>query len=173
MKVFWSLFLAIISFASVWAGDEQRIAHVDSKIIFEKYKGTSDAQVEYDRKVAAWEQESNVLQKEVTAAEEKLTKQSLILSADRKVELEAEVAKRKTDLKNFIDRIYGPQGELVKENEKISAPIIEKIRLAINEVALQEGYDMVIDRASGALLFWKNEQDLTQAVLAELNKGIK
>ena len=169
--IFLAAFLMPIS--GLWASGEMRLAHVDSKIIFEKYKGTTEAQIEYDRKVAAWEQEANLLQKDVTLADEKLVKQSLILSVERRAELESELAQKKTSLKQFIDKIYGPEGELVKENEKISAPIIEKIKLAINEVALQEGYDMVLDRATGSVLFWKNEQDLTQAVLLELNKSNK
>jgi len=43
------------------------------------------------------------------------------------------------------------------------------IHKAIQEVALQEGYDMVMDRATGSVLFWKKENDLTQKVLDYLN----
>ena len=51
----------------------------------------------------------------------------------------------------------------------MSAPIIQLIRKAINEIALQEGYDMVVDRATGAVVFWKKENDLTNKVLEYLN----
>ena len=46
---------------------------------------------------------------------------------------------------------------------------LDDIRKAVNEIALQEGYDMVIDRATGAVLFWKKENDLTNKVLNYLN----
>ena len=65
--------------------------------------------------------------------------------------------------------MYGRKVELISENEKVSAPIIQLIRKAINEIALQEGYDMVVDRATGAVVFWKKENDLTQKVLDYLN----
>ena len=65
--------------------------------------------------------------------------------------------------------MYGRKGELITENEKVSAPIIQLIRKAINEIALQEGYDMVVDRATGAVVFWKKENDLTNKVLEYLN----
>lgn len=146
-----------------------RVAHVDSKIIFDKYSATTQAQLEYDKQVARWEQKANLLQKELASLQERLDKQSLMLSAEKKKELEAELAKKDTELKQFIDRIYGREGELIKENEKASAPIIQKIRKTINEVALQEGYDMVLDRASGAVVFWKKENDLTQKVVDYLN----
>lgn len=151
------------------AADGMRIAHVDSKLIFEGYKGTRKAQEEYDRQVAKWEQQASLLQKEVASIKERLDKQSLMLSEEKKRELEAEYARKETELKSFIDRIYGRTGELLTENEKVSAPIVALIRKAVDEIALAEGYDMVLDRATGAVLFWKKEHDLTQKVLDYLN----
>ena len=40
----------------------------------------------------------------------------------------------------------------------------------IQEVAAQEGYDLVVDRASGAVVFWKPDNDLTQKVLDLLSQ---
>ena len=161
--------LVLVFAATSFAEDGLRIAHVDSKLIFDGYKGTKKAQEEYDRQVAKWEQQANLLQKELSAIKEKLDKQVLMLSDEKKRELEAEYNKKDTELKTFIDRVYGRKGELISENEKVSAPIIQHIRKAINEIALQEGYDMVVDRATGAVLFWKKENDLTNKVLDYLN----
>ena len=111
----------------------------------------------------------NLLQKELSAIKEKLDKQLLMLSDEKKRELEAEYNKKDIELKTFIDRVYGRKGELITQNEKVSAPIIQLIRKAVNEIALQEGYDMVVDRATGAVLFWKKENDLTNKVLEYLN----
>ncbi|MCL2100084.1 MAG: OmpH family outer membrane protein [Fibromonadales bacterium] len=163
--------LILLFFLAAFAMAEgSRIAHVDSKLIFEGYKGTRKAQEEYDRQVAKWEQQANLLQRELGFVKERLEKQSLMLSEEQKRELEAEYARRDTELKNFIERIYGRQGELLKENEKVSAPIIALIRKAVTEIALAEGYDYVLDRATGSVLFWKNENDLTQKVLDYLNR---
>ena len=152
-----------------FAEDGLRVAHVDSKLIFDGYKGTKKAQEEYDRQVAKWEQQANLLQKELAAIKEKLAKQSLMLSDEKRKELEADYAKKDTELKEFIDRVYGRTGELITENEKVSAPIISLIKKAVTEIALQEGYDMVVDRATGAVLFWKDENELTKKVLDYLN----
>ena len=152
-----------------FAEDGLRVAHVDSKLIFDGYKGTKKAQEEYDRQVAKWEQQANLLQKELAAIKEKLAKQSLMLSDEKRKELEADYAKKDTELKEFIDRVYGRTGELITENEKVSAPIISLIKKAVTEIALQEGYDMVVDRATGAVLFWKDENDWTKKVLDYLN----
>ncbi len=163
------VFLALAFTCATFAEDGLRIAHVDSKLIFDGFKGTKRAQEEYDRQVAKWEQQANLLQKELSFIKEKLDKQVLMLSDEKKRELEAEYSKKDAELKSFIDRVYGRNGELITENEKISGPIIQLIRKAVNEVALQEGYDMVVDRATGAVLFWKKENDLTKKVLDYLN----
>jgi outer membrane protein len=164
------LFLLFILVGASNAADGMRVAHVDSKLIFEGYKGTRKAQEEYDRQVAKWEQQANLLQKELGYVKERLDKQSLMLSEEQKRELEAEYARRDTELKSFIEKIYGRNGELLKENEKVSAPIIALIKKAVTEIALSEGYDYVLDRATGSVLFWKNENDLTQKVLDYLNR---
>ena len=164
--------ILLLVFALATAGmadDGLRVAHVDSKLIFDGYKGTKKAQEEYDRQVAKWEQQANLLQKELAAIKERIDKQLLMLSDEKRRELEADYKKKDTELKNFIDRVYGRNGELISENEKISGPIIQLIRKAVNEIALQEGYDMVVDRATGAVLFWKKENDLTNKVLEYLN----
>lgn len=164
------IILLVLAFAVAgFADDGLRIAHVDSKLIFDGYKGTKKAQEEYDRQVAKWEQQANLLQKELASIKEKIDKQLLMLSDEKKRELEADYKKKDTELKSFIDRVYGRNGELISENEKISGPIIQLIRKAVNEIALQEGYDMVVDRATGAVLFWKKDNDLTQKVLDYLN----
>ncbi|MGL1901727.1 MAG: OmpH family outer membrane protein [Fibrobacterales bacterium] len=156
---------------SVSFAEELRIAHVDSKLIFQKFRGTQKAQAEYDRQVARWEQQANILQQELASIRERLEKQSLILSDEKKRTLESELSKKETELNDFVDKIYGREGQLVSENEKISEPIIKQIRKTINDVAIEEGYDMVLDRASGAVIFWKSDHDLTQKVTDILNNN--
>ena len=163
------LALVFLLAGTVQAADGMRVAHIDSKLIFEGYKGTRKAQEEYDRQVAKWEQQANLLQKELGFVKERLEKQSLMISEEQKRELEAEYSRRDTELKKFIEKIYGRNGELLTENEKVSAPIIALIKKAVTEIALSEGYDYVLDRATGSVIFWKNENDLTQKVLDYLN----
>jgi outer membrane protein len=156
---------------SLCLAKDLKIAHVDSKVIFDKYKETKTAQKEYDAQVSKWEQEAAKMQRELAEMKERLDKQSLMLSAEKKKELEAKLLKKKTEYEQFVQKIYDPrQGDLFKQNEKISGPIIEKIKKTIQEVAAKDGYDMVLDRAAGAVVFWKPENDLTQKVLDILNQ---
>lgn len=167
------LFLACVfllsSLGSAIARDDVRIAHVDTKVIFDKYEAVQAAQREYEAQLAVWEQQANLMQKEVDQMRDNLQKKSLLLSEDKKRELEGQLTSKESELNKFIAEVYGPTGKMVQENKRVSAPALSKIKTAISEVALQEGYDMVLDRATGAVVFWKEEHDLSQRVIDYLN----
>ncbi|MFC1585524.1 OmpH family outer membrane protein [Fibrobacterota bacterium] len=146
-----------------------KIAHVDSKVIFDGFKQTKEVQKEYDAQVSKWEQDAANMQRELAEMKERLDKQSLMLSAEKKKELESKLLKKKTEYEQFVQKIYGREGDLFRKNEEFSGPIIDKIKKTIQDVAAQEGYDMVIDRAAGAVVYWKQDNDLTQKVLDILN----
>src|SRR5690606_10256360 len=116
------------------------------------------------------EQEAQAKQKELLEMKERLEKQSLMLSDEKKKELEAQFTKKKADYEQFVQQIYGKEGALYQKNQEITDPIVQKIKKTIQDVANQEGYDMVLDRAAGAVVFWKKDNDLTQRVLEILNK---
>jgi outer membrane protein len=158
------LALATASFADL------KIAHVDSKLIFEKYAETTKAQKDYDKQVQKWEQDAQAKQKELMDMKERLEKQSLMLSEEKKRELEAGFQKKKSEYEAFVQEVYGKEGALYRKNQEISDPIVQKIKKTIQDVANQEGYDMVLDRAAGAVVYWKKDNDLTQRVLEILNK---
>ncbi len=162
----------ILMTGGVFAAD-LKFAHVDSKLIFEQYKDTKKAQGEYDKQVAKWEQDAAQKQKDLMEMKERLEKQSLMLSDEKKKALEADFLKKKSEYEQFVQKVYGRGGELFEKNEQFSGPIIEKIKKTIQDVANQEGYDMVFDRAAGAVVYWKKDNDLTQKVVDFLNKDAK
>jgi len=152
------------------AAAQLKIAHVDSKIIFEGYKKTKTVQKQYDDQVSKWEQDAAKMQRELTEMKERLDKQSLMLSPEKKKEMESNLLKKQSQYQQFVQKIYGREGDLFQKNQEYSGPILKKINKKIQDVAKQEGYDMVLDRATGSVVFWGSENDLTQKVLDQLNK---
>lgn len=172
MKYLAPLFLGLMLAGGASAAD-LKIAHVDSKMIFDKYADTKKAQKEYDKQVQKWEQDAASKQKALMELKDKLDKQSLMLSEEKKKEMEADFLKKKSEYEQFVQQIYGKDGTLFQKNEEFSGPIIQKIKKTIQDVANQEGYDMVLDRAAGAVVFWKKDNDLSQKVIDVLNKEAK
>jgi len=164
------LFALALPFAAFGADAIPRIAVVDSKALFDGFKGTKESQEKYDKQVAAWEQEVADKQKELANLKEKFEKQSLMLSEEKKKSLQADFMSKQSDLQKLAQSLYGKDGRVVRENEKFTAPIIQKIRGVVQVVAKAEGYDFVFDKASGAVFYSaKDEYDITPKVLDRLN----
>lgn len=164
------LSLLALSFSVSAAEAVPRIGLVDSKAVFESYKGTKEAQERYDKQVASWEQDVADKQKELASLKEKFDKQGMMLSEERKRNLQNDFMSKQAELQKMVQGLYGKDGKVVKENEKFTAPIIQKIRGVAQQVAKAEGFDLVLDRASGAVFYvGKDDWDLTQKVIDRLN----
>lgn len=160
----------VLPFAAFGAEAIPRIAVVDSKALFDGFKGTKESQDKYDKQVAAWEQEVADKQKELANLKEKFEKQSLMLSEEKKKSMQADFMAKQADLQKLAQSLYGKDGRVVRENEKFTAPIIQKIRGVVQLVAKAEGYDFVFDKASGAVFYSaKDEYDITSKVMDRLN----
>lgn len=166
-----SFLFALLLPLSVFAAETiPRIAVVDSKALFDGYKGTKESQDKYDKQVAVWEQDVADRQKELANLKDKYDKQSLMLSEERKKNLQAEFASKQADLQKLAQSLYGKDGRVVRENEKFTAPIVQKIRTVVQQVAKAEGYDFVFDKSSGAVFYTsKDEYDISAKVLDRLN----
>jgi len=120
------LLAAILPFAAFGADAIPRIAVVDSKVLFDGFKGPKESQEKYDKQVAAWEQEVADKQKELANLKEKFEKQSLMLSEEKKKSLQADFMSKQADLQKLAQSLYGKDGRVVRENEKFTAPIIRR-----------------------------------------------
>lgn len=162
--------LVLLGAVSVLAADGPRIAILDTKALFDGYKGTKDAQESYDKQVAKWEQEVADRQKELAGMKEKFEKQSLMLSDERKKDLSAQFQQKQADLQKLVQSLYGKDGKVAKTNEEFTGPILQKIRLSAQQIAKSEGYDFVLDKAAGAVFYVGSpDADITQKILDRLN----
>lgn len=160
----------LLGIAASVSAEGPRIAVIDSKALFDGFKGTKDAQETYDKQVAKWEQEVADKQKELAAMKEKFEKQSLMLSDERKKELASQFQQKQADLQKLVQSLYGKDGKVARTNEEFTGPILQKIRVAAQQIAKSEGYDFVLDKAAGAVFYVGNtEFEITQKVLDRLN----
>lgn len=63
------------------------------------------------------------------------------------------------------------QNMMLTKQEELLAPVLEKINEAIKEIAKEEGYTMIFDLSSGAVLFADENSDITAKVKAKIGIG--
>lgn len=160
------VFIGLMS-GSAWA--ELKIGYVNSEEIFAKYKGTQDAQEKFDKVAAGIQQQATNMKKEIETLKDQLERQSLLLSKERKKELEDKIKAKAAEFEDFVSKNYGREGDLVKKNEEMTKPIIEKIQKIIDKIADDEHYDLVLDSRMGGIIYASKKVDLTDRVLKILN----
>ncbi len=161
--------LASLLVAPVAAGAaDLGIGYIDSARIFTEFQEAKDAQARFDRMVTGWRDEALEKEKAVQQLRQEVRDQGPILSALRRQEKEAALQRAISDYDAFIQDVWGPTGKASAENERATGEIVQRIRQAVEKVAGEKGLSIVLDAASGYLVYADKNLDLTGDVLTEL-----
>ncbi len=147
---------------------ELKIGFINSETILMAYEGTKSAEEKLKKEYAKWEQEATERQKKMKEMQEQLEKQSLLLSAERKKEIEANLQQEMIEYQKFLQEKFGQQGDAAKKNDELLKPIIDKINMILDKIAKNENYDFIFD-ARGGVVYAKKAYDLTEKVIQALN----
>lgn len=176
--------LLIASLLSGSALAQSRIATVDLRKVFEGYWKTKKADVQLKERGADMEKEYKTMLDDFKKAKDDY--QTLLSDANNQVLSPEEREKRKKSaeeklkqLKETEDTIqqYNRQARtaLDEQRKRMRDVILEEIRTALTTKAKSAGYMLVVDTAAETpnntpvVLFSSNENDMTQAVIEQLN----
>lgn len=109
-------------------------------------------------------------QKELRDLEQKIQDQGKTLSEDAMDKLQKDYQSKAVDLKRFQD---DAQRELEDAQRKELGELEKRIMPVINEVAREQGYQLVFNKFNSGLLFADDKSvDLTEAVITRFNAQI-
>lgn len=149
---------------------EVRIGYIDSDRIFKRFKETQEAQRAFDRDLENWTRDATEKKKEIDGLKTELESQTRMLSQAKLEEKQAELAKKQAEYEEFVRDIWGPNGKVARRNEDLTRPIVDKIRQVVERLATEQGYSLIFDAAGGAIVYAGRALDLTDLVIAELDK---
>lgn len=159
---------AMLGCVAVAGAADLRAGYIDSARIFLEFKDAQEAQARFDRMVTGWRDEATEKEKAVTQLRQEVRDQSPILSSARRQEKEAALQRAIGEYDAFIQDVWGPTGRAYTENERATGEIVQRIRTAVEKIAGQKGLELVLDAASGYIVYADKTLDLTGEVLAEL-----
>jgi len=169
-KFFIITILVTVAFLSNLLAADMKMGYIDSDKIMQQYEGVGDAQKDFDEQAKVWETQMKNMQKEIEELRKQYDEKKLLLSEDKKIELETQIQTKMMEYEKFVKDIYGPTGKAAVKNAELLQPIIEKINKIIQRIAADESYDFIFDVVNGNLVFAKEEYDLTARVVEELKK---
>ncbi|HRZ21350.1 MAG TPA: OmpH family outer membrane protein, partial [Bacteroidales bacterium] len=95
--------------------------------------------------------------------------EAVLLAEEMKKKREDEIIKKEQAVKELQRQRFGKDGDLFKKRQELIKPIQEKIYNAIEEMATQQNYAIIFDKAGSLSMLYANEKfDLSDDVLSKL-----
>lgn len=132
----------------------QRYCVIDSKYILEKMKDYSEAQTKLDQVSKEWQTEIDNQMDEVDRLYKSYQAERAMLSDEMRKKREDEIVGKEKAAKDLQKKRFGYEGDLFKQRQVLIKPIQDRVYNAVQKMAQQKGYDMVLDKAGGVTLFY-------------------
>ena len=159
------LTLLLLGAVSAQAADS-KIAFVDLQKALNMSVAGKEAKEKITGKVKEYEAIIDKRQKELKKLKDELEKQSVLLSDEARSAKERDYQQKLKEFQRFTKDV---QDELKQQDSDYTNRIIEKIVNLVQEVGKREGYDLVLERSSGGIVYGADRIDITDQVLKEFN----
>ena len=155
-----------------WAAQNvqaQKIAVIDINAVLQELPEYLSAQDQLDAIAATWNQEIAAEYDKIKSLYNKYQAEQVLLSDEVKQQREDEIMQKEKIVRELQKRKFGAEGELFLKRREIINPIQEKVFAAIEDFALDRGYDLVLDKAGSAgVLFVGEDFDKTDLIKRRL-----
>jgi len=150
-----------------------RLSYVDSEKIINDLPEAQVAQKELEGVFRQWEAELKKMSDDLQRGVDEYQKKEAVMAQSAKEIKQKELADLQQRAREYQAAKFGQNGEAQQLRDKKLAPIREKVLLAIEAVAKEEGFSFVFDKANDILLLYADvKYDLTYKVLDRLKRGV-
>ena len=151
---------------------QNKIAIVDTKYILEKVPDYKEAQKKLDQFSETWQREIDLKNTEVEKMYRDFEAEQVMLSDELKKKREDQLFNKEKELRDLQKQRFGYEGDLFKKRQELVKPIQDKVYTAIQKIAQQRAYDLILDKSEGiTVIFADPKLDRSEDVLKEM--GIK
>lgn len=166
-------FLVVCSlWLTAFAAQAQRYAIIDTRYILDKMPEYKQSQKQLDDIAADWQKDIDSKQAELNKMYKDYDAEQVMLSDDLKKKRGDQLFQKEKDLRDLQRKRFGFEGDLFKKRQELIKPIQDKVYNAVQKIAVQRGYDFVLDKSEGiTIIFADPKLDRSEDVLKEL--GVK
>ena len=150
----------------------QRYAIIDTKYILDKIPAYKEA----DKKLAEismqWQKEIDDKQGQLNTMYRNFDAEQFMLTDELKKKREDQLFNSEKEIRELQKKRFGFEGDLFKERQRLVKPVQDKVYNAIQKMAVNRGYDFVLDKSEGiTVIFADPKLERSEDVLREM--GIK
>ncbi|MDY6788073.1 MAG: OmpH family outer membrane protein [candidate division WOR-3 bacterium] len=162
--------LIFIPLIAVILMGQSKIGYINSRRIFNEYKGMEDINKKISKEMNQWKEEITQMENEIIKLEREYANEAPMLSEEAKIRKRDAINKKRDKLNAFIETIWGENGKATTINSQMLTPVIEKLNEVLKEIAETESYAAIFDISEGNVIYITPENNLTERVIEELNK---
>jgi len=168
MKIWHTLTLALLSWG-LQLLPAQKVGYVDTQALLERMPEYKAAEQEIERLTQQWQKEIDDLYARVEQLFQQYREQEPLMSPEMKRRKQDEIEAEERKARELQRKRFGPNGDLFKQREEKMKPILDRLNQAIQAVAQEKKFSIVLDRSAGTnILYAEPAYDLTDAVAAKL-----
>ncbi len=163
------VFAAFLFIACAFTTHAQRFVLVDMEYITQQIPAYQQANQKLETLSKQWQSEIDAKNNEAKELYETYQQTASSLSDTQKTAKENEIVAKEKEAADLRIKYFGPEGEMMKQQQELISPYLDAIYNAIKELSIANGYDAVIDRASAqSMIFASPRIDISDEVLEKL-----
>jgi outer membrane protein len=164
------LLFALIPFVMIAAtANAQKYAIIDTRYILDKMPDYKTAQKQLDDVAADWQKDIDGKQADLDKMYKAFESEQVMLSDDLKKKREDQLFNKEKEVRELQRKRFGFEGDLFKKRQELIKPIQDKVYNSVQRLAVQRGYDFVLDKSEGiTIIFADPKLDKSEDILKDL-----
>jgi outer membrane protein len=142
-----------------------RVGYIDTRRVIQEAPGAQDARTTLEREMATWQREMQAMEDTMQTMRVDFQQRSLVMSAEARQRREQEIEQKR---ESFQARAESLQQRAVQRQQELMEPIMTRVEEVIGQVRQAEGFAIVFDVASEAIVSADPSLDLTARVIERL-----
>lgn len=171
-NLFALLFLMTGLMASAQTARGIKVGYIDMDYILQNVSDYAEAKNQLELKAQKWKQEAETKKNEIARLKDNLKTERPLLTRELTEEREEEITFLETELSDFQQKKFGPNGELASQKAVLVQPIQDQVFTAVQDIADARKYDFIFDKSSDlTMLFAAKRHDISDIVIRTLNRA--
>ena len=150
-----------------------KIGLINTETVMQNFVEMADVQKSVNEVTQLHRKKLEDLNNEFMTKSKAFESQSLLLSEERKKQMEADLEELYRKGVQYQQEKFGQGGEIEQKYKELTVPIVKKINESIAKISEDEKFDLVFDVVNMGILHANPDKtiDITEKVLEDLNKG--
>ncbi len=151
-----------------------RIGYVDMEYILENVEEYREASEQLGNRVQRWKVEIEQKQSTIEQMKKDLLAEKVLLTDELIAEREEEIQILETEMIEYQQDRFGPQGDLVLQKQRLIQPIQDQVFNEVQKIGANKKYDFIFDKSADVVMLYSEKRhDISELVLREIARTRK